>query len=356
MVCMSFWQPIAGLKCANHVLDNIGTRLELRLNDPIESMVDKKKAAELPMGVPGRGLTIDKLQFQACLPWIESANVKSDSASQRTLEFLREQAKSWKGSVALPVLVLPSQIRRQEMPRSEKAGARSILIGLEGFRLEPFSIDLFSMGPHFLVLGDPECGKTNLLRLLIHELTQRYSPEQVQIAAIECRSTINLFDITESRHYLTYASMRMPQSLKDSVECLTNRLKERTLPPSYQSIKELRNAKSWSGPHYFLFVDDYDAIASPAGSALTPLRDLVVQGRDIGFHVVLTRTISGIASSSFEPLFKGLRETSSPGLIMSGDRQEGKLLHDQAPANQPPGRGYFVQRRHPSTLIQVALV
>ncbi len=337
------------------VLDNVGTRLELRLNDPVESLVDKKKAAELLMGVPGRGLTIDKLQFQACQPWIESADPKSAHAAQRTLSFLHEQANVWQGSVAQPVLVLPFQIRRQEMRRVEKAGTRGIPVGLEGFRLEPFFIDLFSLGPHFLVLGDPECGKTNLLRVMIHELTQRYSPEQVQIAAIECRATINLFDITESAHYLTYASMRMPSSLKESVDYVTNKLKERTLPNSYQSVKDLRNAKTWSGPHYFLFVDDYDAIASPAGSALTPLRDLVVQARDIGFHVVLTRTISGIASSSFEPLFKGLRETSSPGLIMSGDRQEGKLLHDQAATNQPPGRGYLVQRRHPSTLIQVAL-
>jgi S-DNA-T family DNA segregation ATPase FtsK/SpoIIIE len=338
------------------LLDNIGTRLELRLNDPIESVVDKKRAAELLMGAPGRGLTIDKLQFQACLPWIGGASVKSGHASQHMLDFLKVQARTWEGSVAFPVLVLPPQIKVQEMPRIAKPDIKGVAIGLEGFRLEPAYLDLLSHGPHFLVLGDPECGKTNFLRLLIHELMQRYTPEQVQIGAIECRATINLFDITESKYYLTYASMRMPSSLKESVECVTSKLKERTLPVSYQSIKELRNAKTWAGPHYFLLVDDYDAIASPAGSPLTPLRDLVVQARDVGFHIVLTRTITGMSSTSFEPLIKGLRETSSPGLIMSGDRMEGKLLHDQAATNQPPGRGYLVRRRHPPTLIQAALV
>jgi len=39
---------------------------------------------------------------------------------------------------------------------------------------------------------------------------------------------------------------------------------------------------------------------------------------------------------------------------MSGDPQEGKLLHNQAAALLPPGRGYLVQRNHPPTLVQVA--
>ncbi len=337
------------------VLENVGTRLELRLNDPIESLVDKKKSAELLMGVPGRGLTMDKLQFQTCLPWIEGANTTSELASRQMLDFLGTRAKTWQGQTALPVLILPSKVRREAITRSQTAVNNGILIGLEGFRLEPVYLDLLTNGPHFLILGDPECGKTNLLRLLIHELTQKYTPDEVQIAVIECRPTTNFLDISDSQHYLTYASMRLPASLKESVDCMVSKLKERALPVSYQSIKELRTAKTWSGPHYFLFVDDYDAIASPSGSPLTPLRDLAVQARDVGFHMVLTRTISGMSSTSFEPLLKGLRETSSPGLIMSGERQEGKLLHDQMATNQPPGRGYLVQRRHPATLMQVVL-
>jgi DNA segregation ATPase FtsK/SpoIIIE, S-DNA-T family len=334
--------------------DNMGTRLELRLNDPIESEVDKRKSAELPVGVPGRGLTKEKLQFQACLPGVGSNG--RDNVSQQILTLLVEQAKVWRGQVASPVLMLPTQIKQREMLSTIKEAIKGVPLGLEEFRLDIASLDLFSAGPHLLILGDPECGKTNLLRLLISELMRRYSPEQVKIAAIECRSTTNFFHITNSEHFLTYGSMRMPASLKDSVDFLTSKLKERSLPTTFQSIKDLENAKTWSGPHYFLFVDDYDAIASSSGSALSPLRELIVQARDIGFHVVLTRTVSGVSSMSFEPLFKTLREMGGPGLIMSGDRQEGKLLHDQFAANQPPGRGYLVQRKQPPTLVQVALV
>jgi S-DNA-T family DNA segregation ATPase FtsK/SpoIIIE len=338
--------------------DNVGTRLELRLNDPVESEVDKKKAAELPIGVPGRGLIKDKLQFQTCLPWISTDSVErvpGDSSQQQVLDALIERTKLWRGPAASPVIMLPTQVRHEEMVQFERPGHTGLPIGLEEFRLDPVYIDLLSMGPHFLVLGDAECGKTNLLRLWWSELAQRYTSEQVRVAAIECRSTINLFDITQSEHCLTYASMRIPSSLKESVDCLANTLKERALPASYSSIKELASAKTWTGPHYFLFVDDYDAIATPSGSVLTPLRDLIVQARDIGFHLVLTRTVSGATSMSYEPIFKSLREMGGPGLIMSGDRLEGKLIHDQSATNLPPGRGYLVQRKYPPTQVQVAL-
>lgn len=338
--------------------DNIGTRLELRLNDPIESEIDKRKSAELPAGVPGRGITRDKLQFQTCLPWIDiddAYSAHNQRSQQEALQALGDRMKLWRGAAALPVLVLPTRITRQEMRQYEKPGHAGVSIGLEEFRLDPAYVDLISRGPHFLVLGDAECGKTNLIRLWASELTRRYTPEQVRIAAIECRATTNLVGLAQGEHSLTYASMRMPASLKESVEVLTNTLKERSLPTAFTSIKDLANAKTWEGPHYFLFIDDYDAIASPSGNPLTPLRDVLLQAREIGFHLVLTRTVSGFGSSSFEPIMKTLREMGGPGLIMSGDRLEGKLLHEQMATSLPTGRGYLVQRRYPPALIQIAL-
>ncbi len=340
------------------IRDNIGTRLELRLNDPADSEVDKKKSAELPIGIPGRGLTKEKLQFQICLPWISTdlpSKVAGELSQQQALDTLIERTGTWRGPVASPVLMLPSLVKRQQILQAEVTRRAGVPIGLEEFRLDPIYIDLLSAEPHFLVLGDAECGKTNLLRLWYSELTRRYTPDQLKIAVIECRATTNLLDITQSKHFLTYASMRMPSSVKESVECLTNTLKERALPTTYSSIQDLASTNAWTGPHYFLFVDDYDAIASPSGSPLVPLRDLIVQARDVGFHVILTRTISGLASSSYETIIKSLRESGSPGLIMSGNRQEGKLLHDQAATNLPVGRGYLVQRKYPATQVQVAL-
>ena len=58
--------------------DVFGTRLELRLGDAMDSEIDRKVAALVPTGRPGRGLTQSKLHFLAALPRIDG---KSDPAS-----------------------------------------------------------------------------------------------------------------------------------------------------------------------------------------------------------------------------------------------------------------------------------
>lgn len=81
----------------------------------------------------------------------------------------------------------------------------------------------------------------------------------------------------------------------------------------------------------------------------------MLAGRDIGFHLVLTRRVGGVGRAAFEPVFQRLREMGTSAITLSGDPQEGKILYGQAAGVLPPGRGYFVQQKFPSTLIQVAL-
>lgn len=58
----------------------------------------------------------------------------------------------------------------------------------------------------------------------------------------------------------------------------------------------------------------------------------------------------------FDPIIQRVREMGSPGMIMSGSKDEGALLGSIKPQAQPPGRGYFVERRTGSQLVQVALL
>lgn len=51
--------------------DVFGTRLELRLGDPMDSEIDRKVAALVPTGRPGRGLVPGKLHHLAALPRID---------------------------------------------------------------------------------------------------------------------------------------------------------------------------------------------------------------------------------------------------------------------------------------------
>ncbi len=332
--------------------DNIGRRLELRLNDPIESEVGKVPAAALPLGVPGRGLTKEKLQFHAALPVIRSSEERAatrDVPVQESLAKLMQHLKcTWNGESAAPIRMLPSMVTLQNLLLSPEQ--EGVPLGIEEFRLHTVSIDLLTAAPHFIVLGDMECGKTTLLRTWMRGLEQHYTTKQVAFAIVDYRKT--LLDFAESPYLLTYA--HNPPTLKACVDNFKVDLDKRVATSGDVPLAQLRKQQRWSGCHFFLFVDDYDAIVTPTGSPLNPLVELLLSGRDIGFHLVVTRRVGGAGRALFEPVIQRLREMGSSALIMSGDPQEGKLLHNQAATLLPPGRGYLVQRNHPPTLVQVA--
>jgi hypothetical protein len=126
------------------------------------------------------------------------------------------------------------------------------------------------------------------------------------------------------------------------------------LPPADLSVGALRQARTWSGPELVLVVDDYDLVASAVANPLAGLVEVLAQGRDVGFHLLLARRVGGLARSAFEPMLQRLRELGPPGLLMSGDPDEGPVLGGRKAEPLPPGRGHLVHRRD-AVLVQIAL-
>ncbi|WP_374223902.1 hypothetical protein [Rhodococcus sp. KRD175] len=54
----------------------------------------------------------------------------------------------------------------------------------------------------------------------------------------------------------------------------------------------------------------------------------------------------------FDPVIGRLRDLVTPGLVMSGSRDEGSLIGTVRPSPMPPGRGVFVDRSGPA-LVQL---
>ncbi len=69
---------------------------------------------------------------------------------------------------------------------------------------------------------------------------------------------------------------------------------------------------------------------------------------------MLTRRSGGASRALYEPIIQRLRELSSPGLMMSGDKDEGALVGNVRPAPMPPGRGRLVTRKEGVRLVQLA--
>jgi S-DNA-T family DNA segregation ATPase FtsK/SpoIIIE len=241
--------------------------------------------------------------------------------------------------------MLPQRLPAASLP---PASGGLIPFGLDESALAPVGLDL-TANPHFLIFGDTECGKSNLLRVLTAGIVRAYTDEQAKLIFIDYRRS--LLDSAEVPHQIGYATTSVTASalLKEAREALLKRLPPPDLTPS-----QLRARSWWSGAELFVIVDDYELVANSA-NPVTMLSELLPQARDIGLHVLLARSAGGAGRAMFEPVIQRMREMGSPGLVMSGSKDEGPLLGGVRPAAQVPGRGYLVERRAGSRLVQTAL-
>jgi DNA segregation ATPase FtsK/SpoIIIE, S-DNA-T family len=328
------------------IRDLFGSRLELRLGDPYESEFNRKMAANVPEGRPGRGITREGLHFLAALPRADGRSTVDD-LSQGVHQLVESLKNAWRGPGAPKVRMLPAALSLSSLPSVQETGRR-VPIGIDEDYLSPVMLEL-EADPHFVVFGDNECGKTNLLRIIADAIVQRYTPDEARLIFLDYRR--GLLDAAETEHRIGYAasSTAAAQLIKDVHGALLKRL-----PPSDLTPDQLRNRSWWSGSDLFVFVDDYELVATPSGNPLMPLADLIPQARDIGLHIIVARSMGGAGRSLFDPIIQRLKDMASPSLMMSGNKDEGALFGDVRPVPLPPGRGTHVDRRTGKRLIQTA--
>ncbi|WP_433142421.1 type VII secretion protein EccCa [Actinomadura nitritigenes] len=328
------------------IRDLFGTKLELKLGDPYESEMDRKLAANVPENRPGRGLTREGLHFLAALPRTDGRPASEDLADG-VKQLVQTVQAGWQGRPPAPqVRMLPDVLPMASLPQVSETGKR-IPIGIDEDTLSPVLLD-FENDPHFVVIGDNECGKSNLLRVVVDAVKARYTPDEARIIMLDYRRA--LLDSAESDQVIGYAASSTAAAglMKDVNGALVNRL-----PPSDLTPEQLRNRSWWSGSELFLIVDDYDLVATPSGNPLAQVAELLPQARDIGMHLILARTMGGAGRAMFDPVMQRLKDMATPALIMSGNKDEGNLF-DVRPGPLPVGRGTHSDRRAGKRLIQTA--
>jgi S-DNA-T family DNA segregation ATPase FtsK/SpoIIIE len=234
------------------------------------------------------------------------------------------------------------------IPRGDR-GARGVIAGLSERTLGPARLDLFGGDPHLVVYGDPQTGKSNLLRLLVHQLTAAYPPDRLGIVMVDFRRT-HLGFVPEG-HLLAYCTSA-PQAAKVAQELSTSL--HRRLPGEQVTVEQLRDRSWWTGPEVVVIVDDYDLVATTTGNPLLALAGYVPHGRDVGLHVVLARRTGGAARSLYEPLLQSVSDLAGCGVLFGGDRLEGPLVNGVAAQRLPTGRALIARRGTRPEQAQVA--
>lgn len=329
----------AGLK------DQILGRLELRLGDVMDSEFDRKVAALVPAGVPGRGQVAERLHFMAALPRVDSATDATGLAGA-TAALVGTVRSNWAGPPAPSVRLLPLTLPAERLPKGFEFPERGIAIGVAESDLEPVFVD-FDTDPFLLVFGESESGKTNLLRLITKQIAERYSPDEAKLVVGDYRRGM-LGALPES-HLLEYAPTA--DALGTHMEALAGVFARRQ-PPADVTPRQLRERSWWSGPRIFVVVDDYDLVATGAGGPLAPLADYLPFARDTGVRFVIARGSAGASRAMYETFTQRIKELGAQGVVLSGSAAEGDLVGAVRGHPMPPGRGYFATRRRGGELVQ----
>ncbi|RLP11389.1 type VII secretion protein EccCa [Propionibacterium australiense] len=317
---------------------HFGTRLEFRLNDPTDSVIDRKLSQTIGADQHGRMLTDDKLFAQLCLPVLD--DVAEEDLGDALSELAQRVAGTWGGPAAAPIRLLPVSLDPAQLTPPEQE-PDAVPFGIRQDSMEDAFWELLDGDQHLLVLGDARCGKSTLLRTLARGLVSRFSSDELVIAVMDSRGTV---PAAIPEEYLAGHA----KSTRDAAGLAASIAKE------LESRTTMTPAELATSPRVVLMVDDYDILNAGGSEPLHPIVPYLPSARDLGFNVVLTRTVAGITRALYTEAIQGLRDTGGTTFLMSGDRSEGQIMPRVYAQTMPPGRGQLLRRGQRPVIVQAA--
>ncbi|MDL5352861.1 type VII secretion protein EccCa [Microbacterium sp. zg-YB36] len=327
--------------------DLIQTRLELRQGDPTDSDVDRKQAANVPVGQPGRGLSPAKLQMLGAIPRIDGS---SDPAtlSDGVQDLIARVSAAWRGAPGPKLRLLPDMLPLDELRALAAPEDRRLLLGIEEAQLSAFGIDP-RVEPHLFLYGDSGMGKSAFLRGVVQEITRVYRPDEAKIFVVDYRRAL-LGEVPADYlgAYLTSHELATG-GMNDLAQYFGNRIAGPDVTP-----EQLRERSWWKGADGFIIVDDYDLVATSQGNPLAVLQPLLAQAGDVGLHVILTRRTGGASRAAYDPIIQRFTDLGVTGILLGGNPEEGALIGRVKPVRAAPGRAQIVSREHGLVSAQLA--
>ncbi|VXB60725.1 type VII secretion protein EccCa [Pseudoclavibacter sp. 8L] len=315
-----------------------GTRIELRLNDPADSAIDRKLAKSVPADSRGRALTDAKTLAQFALPALEA--VDPDQIGEALEELAARAAESWNGPAAAPIRLLPNTIDPSTLPDAADEPT-AVPLGLRQDTMDTALWDFLDSDQHLVVLGDAKSGKSTALRVIAKGLVERFTPDELAIAVVDPRGKVPSVIPEE---YLA-AHARSAAQASGLAASIASELAER---PG-RTAEQLRKT-----PRVVLLVDDYDIVAAGGTDPLGALVPHLPAARDLGIHIVVTRPVAGSTRAMYAPFLQSTRDTGGALLLLSGDRSEGQIAPRVYAERMPPGRGKYLRRGEAPAVVQLA--
>ncbi|MCH9736861.1 MAG: type VII secretion protein EccCb [Actinomycetia bacterium] len=332
-----------------------GTRIELRMASAVESEMGDRDLAKKVPDQPGRGVKKGGRHLLFGTPVAgqtlpeQSHGFEQDSV-QSSCELIAQQWAARGIAPAPPLPTLPPEIGLDDLDGDLGSGV--LKLGMGELALQTVGVNL-AESPHFYAVGSNGSGRSTVLRTLIASIQNSFSPQEAKIIAFD--PDMKLGSWIDPAYLQLHLSS--PQDVAAACAHLAKRLDERK-PPAEASAEE-RAKWRFSGPRYFIVVDDVNLLNVPGSShssLLSPLESVIARGRQIGTHVLATiNNANWMGSGMHNKVVKGLDAAGSGVLILDGRHADGAIVDGIRAAPRVPGRGELVYRKSGRQLVQVAV-
>ncbi|WP_040421218.1 type VII secretion protein EccC [Corynebacterium timonense] len=304
------------------VRDLIGTRVELRLTEAHDSLLDRKAQASLPAS-PGRGLSPEGT------PMLIAATYPQD---------LAHIAARAAGQTPVPRLkVLPAHVSVHPLL---DATPNALPLGVGGPRLEP----LACASGHLLAFGTGGSGKSTLLASAI-EVVARWPREEARLVIVDPRRT----HLGRAPDEMVAAYAATSSAAAEALAAAATTLSQR-LPGADVTAEQLAARSWWQGPDIWVVIDDLDLVAD---EVLRPLIPLLPHARDVGLHLVVARKFGGVARALYGGFLGAAKDLAPDVMLFDATRDEGTIFGVR-PSAHKPGRATLVRGSDVVGTVQVA--
>lgn len=306
--------------------EGFSRRVELRLGDPVESEIDRHRAAALPTGRPGRGLMEGGHEVQVALPMpaVRPSATEADCSLDSMLTLaIDDVARRWPARSVPRLTPIPDRLVLSDLADSPhpRVGQRE-------------SGDLWRLPSDLLVIGGPRSGRSGLLRTAVCELMRTSSPHRRQLLVLSPRGR----DLPAIPDPWMLAEAHDPIGAQSALAALATAL-------------DARPKGGPDTPEIWVVADDVELLGPPIWAPLVPL---LPRSGELGLHLVVAVRAHGVARLLHEPVLDHLRLRGDVALL-SGPAEEGPVVQGHRMRSLPPGRALVIGQAGLGELAQSAL-
>jgi len=335
------------------LINNITYKIIFQLSDKSDysSLIGQK--LDIPIDFSsGRGIWFSGEKPYLCQVALPSSSSEIQIRQSMLKKIFEDMKKAWKGPLPHYIKSLPAKITLDSAMEDLKnqldiLKINSIIapVAYEQFPYQPLFIDFAKDGPHFVVAGSKESGKTNLLKCIAIAMNKIYTSDKIQFFIIDSikRSLKDLKSLPLIKYY---------SDKDEDTEILIIKLEDFFIKRKKEATLDIFSN------YTILIIDDYDLFMNQS------FKDkLAYMGRNyypLGFSIMAAMPYAEL-SRGYDNLRQVIFSSASGFLLCPSSGDDLQSFH--LPLSLMPyikrmskGKGFYIVHSKNEGIIQTFLV